>query len=382
MPGIRPLSPTAPSPPCSKRRTGVGTHSSSTNSRGLTAHAGRASSEFTEWDGNLAALGDGATHRRGLVSATGLQTWATCPYRYFLSSVLGIRERDDPEQVLSLDPAERGTLVHKILEQFVGAAITRPEGPPNPDHAWSDADHAAIDDLAESAFAEVEQRGAAGRPLQWRRTKSEIRADLHDFLRADDAYRATHRATPVAVEMRFGMDDAPPVRFDLPNSGRIGLRGVVDRVDRTDDGGLVVIDYKTGRDNYKGLGVDPVLAGTALQLPLYVQAAIDRYGDRRVTSVFWMISAREEFRQQGYDWNDQRHDRFLSVTDVIVEGIDAGVFPARPGEYNAFFGSHDNCGFCDFDRLCARDRDDHERAIADARELAILDLLRIRQADS
>ncbi len=64
-----------------------------------------------------------------------------------------------------------------------------------------------------------------------------------------------------------------------------------------------------------------------------------------------------------------------------MDGIESGAFPAQPGAYQAFFACHQNCGFCEFDRVCPRDRDDHQRAKADAPELSLLARLRLPESD-
>jgi hypothetical protein len=88
-----------------------------------------------------------------------------------------------------------------------------------------------------------------------------------------------------------------------------------------------------------------------------------------------MATQRGEFAVLGYEWTDENRQRFTTVLDAMVEGIEGGVFPALSGEYDSFWRSHANCGFCDFNRLCPRDRDDHQQAKAAAPELAVLDRL-------
>jgi len=56
--------------------------------------------------------------------------------------------------------------------------------------------------------------------------------------------------------------------------------------------------------------------------------------------------------------DQDRLERFLTVLTEITDGIEAGMFLARPGEYNSFFGTHDGCAYCDFDRVCPRARGD------------------------
>ena len=53
----------------------------------------------------------------------------------------------------------------------------------------------------------------------------------------------------------------------------------------------------------------------------------------------------------------------------IVDSIDEGWFPAVPGEPNPFFGSSDNCRYCDYDAVCPVDRDAQYEAKVDARRV-------------
>ena len=50
----------------------------------------------------------------------------------------------------------------------------------------------------------------------------------------------------------------------------------------------------------------------------------------------------------------------------IRAGVAAGSFPASPGGWNDFYAEFENCGRCDFTRICARSRgDDFDRKEAD-----------------
>ena len=51
-------------------------------------------------------------------SATAFETYAACPYRYFLSRKLRVEPTESPEEQQTLDPLVFGTLIHKILEIF------------------------------------------------------------------------------------------------------------------------------------------------------------------------------------------------------------------------------------------------------------------------
>src|SRR5205823_5678529 len=66
-------------------------------------------------------------------------------------------------------------------------------------------------------------------------------------------------------------------------------------------------------------------------------------------------------------------DRFESVVRTIVDGIEDGLFPARPGEDDWRPGTgptHSNCYFCEFDHLCATTRGEQWLNIRTRDELA------------
>lgn len=356
-------------------RADVATHPLATGDlgRGIACVRARSGPEFTEWDGNLAGQPVPSPTAGMVLSASRLETWAKCPLKYFFAHVLHVNERDDPDRIDDIRADHKGTMIHTILERFVAEAIARPGGPPAPDEPWTDADRARMAEIAQEVFAETEAKGVTGRPLAWHRTRLDVLADLDRFITEDDGYRAREGMTPAAVEMAFGLDGNEPLSIVLPDGRELRFRGKIDRVDRAPDGRVSVLDYKSSKhDSYQGIDTDPVLEGTTLQLGIYALAALQHGHGVRVLAQFWLATSRGEFAMPGYDWDEERSERFLSVVGTMVDGIDTGVFPANPGEYEAFWGKHKNCTWCEYDRVCPRDRDDHQDAMAGAPELELL----------
>ena len=342
--------------------------------RGFEAQAARRSEQFTEWDGNLGGQPLGSGEDRPM-SPTRLERWSACGFRYFLSHVLGLRDRDDPERVVDLSPLDRGSGVHLVLERFIGEAIDK--GPPTPDEPWSAADRARLREIADEVFADQESRGRTGRPILWKVAKAELFAVLDEFLRADDRYRAETGSTPIRVELPFGFDDSEPVRLTLPSGRTMSFHGFADRVNRASDDHLLVTDYKTGKgDQYVGLSdADPVREGTTLQLGLYAEAARQLLGADSTEAHYWMVDPRAGYKRHGYEWTADRRERFIAVLETIVAGIDAGVFLVDPGEWDIFRGTYRTCAFCEFDRLCVRDRGEQFDVKVEAPALRVRDAL-------
>jgi ATP-dependent helicase/nuclease subunit B len=284
--------------------------------------------------------------------------------------VLKVKVDEDPEAVLQLSARDLGSLVHAVLEQFVAAAIER--GAPPPGTPWSTADRTELLAVLDEAGKQAEAEGLTGKRLLWDRARRALERDTEGWLVADAHQRTAWASTPIAVEAPFGFGDQPPVSLQLP--GRtVTMRGVIDRVDRTAAGGLVVLDYKTGKsDSYKKLSSDdPLLGGSLLQLPLYALAADALFGggDAGLQAYYWFVSARGRFETKGYAVTPAVLETFRRTIGAILDGIDAGVFPPRPPAPKSF-RLYVECAFCDPDALGTTDafhrweRKKHDPALA------------------
>ena len=279
---------------------------------------------------------------QGLIPA--LETYAECPRRYFLGKILHVTGADRPEDIDQISPAERGTLVHAILEDYVTEVI---EG--------VDRSLPRLLEIAADHFGEVEGRGLTGRPLRWQYDQQVIERELAWFHRVD-------HLEPIATELAFGMAGETPVSIDLPSGRRLAFKGKADRVDVDPaNGDLVVTDYKTGGSYaFKDLAETWIARGTKLQLPTYGLAASLRYGapGQTVRTRYWFTSERGRFEEIGYHLDQEKLDRFTAALDVIVAGITGGRFPARPGPVRNWpdNGTFENCVYCDFHQVCPTDR--------------------------
>ena len=333
--------------------------------RGLTAAQQRSGGVFGPWTGGLTHPVPAAVTARftGAFSATSLQRYAECPFRYYLQYVLGVRPLEEPDEDKA-DAAERGSAVHGVLERLVRAAIQAGKASAEP---WSPAEHASAQQMLAEQADRMLAEGTAGRAVPWAVQVARWRRQLRQMLVADDAYRAGRGAVPRDVERAFGRADQPPLGVDLPG-GHVRLAGSIDRVDETSDGELVVIDYKTGKsvkyetfprcDGAADAGTDLTERGTKLQLPLYALAARQAYGSGTtpVSAYYWFVD--EKDARRGGPVGPPAVNRFHEVLSVLTEGIRDGAFPARPGVFDPFYRSFESCSWCPFDRVCSNARDD------------------------
>ena len=321
--------------------------------RALAMERARATNRLTEWDGYVGGIAGGSRRLGGslsqVMSPTRLEAWATCPYRHFLGNVLNLSAWETPEDVLTISPLERGSLVHAVLERFITEAMDA--GPPSPREGWTPTQRERLREIAQEEFLDVERRGVTGRRVLWEVAQEDILQDLERFLDDDERHRADEGMQPRHAEYAFGFD-GPPVAMALPSGGEVRFRGFIDRVDVAPDGlRAVVMDYKTGSSRqYAKMKDDPLMAGKRLQLPVYALAVRETLlPEAALRAEYWFTSANGGYTRVPVTF-DAIDAQFRNTVQAIAEGIRGGVFPANPGPSG--FGGPENCRYCDFQRIC------------------------------
>jgi ATP-dependent helicase/DNAse subunit B len=261
-----------------------------------------------------------------------------------------------------MDPLERGSLIHRILERFF--LRLKDDGRLPNLNSYSAADHQLLESIASECFSELERRGATGHPLVWENTSAAIRADLRTFLAKDEDWRRQQALQPVSFEQGFGMNGSgswPLLELEVAGI-RVSFRGSIDRIDLSASGQRgYLYDYKTGRSTSYLDTTDPVWAGKHVQLALYRQAMLAAIPElEQVGAAFWFITSKGEFKMVPIGEGGRAPDhRLLQVLEATATGILAGAFPQVPGGETARPGvvSWENCVYCDFDRICPAGRD-------------------------
>ncbi|GHA10238.1 ATP-dependent helicase [Arenicella chitinivorans] len=173
-----------------------------------------------------------------------------CPFRSYATHRLGLRS--DEEAEFGLDNLDRGSVVHYLMELFWAQLKTQKRltqlSPTERD--------TLIADIVARAIEAPELNLSWEKRTLLRHEVARLRTLLRDWLAQEEA--RPEPFTVVAVEQR-GRAEVAGIEFEY----------IVDRIDATDDGRTVIIDYKTGMVDRKGWQGDRLRSP---QMPLYALA--------------------------------------------------------------------------------------------------------------
>ncbi|MBY0525746.1 MAG: PD-(D/E)XK nuclease family protein [Gemmataceae bacterium] len=190
-------------------------------------------------------------------SASDLETYAACPFRYFGLQVLKLKERDPDRTRITY-----GSLVHNVLERFYIERRRRSAEPTQPLPALTGDEGEEFIALFEREWSALDDGTL---PPDLRTLFVHEHGVLRLFLDAVGRIEKEHGN----VLTEFAL---PPAQLGHDAAGRpVWISGRVDRIDthRTRSTEAVIIDYKTGRPVTGRDLMRKLRDGRMLQLPLY-----------------------------------------------------------------------------------------------------------------
>jgi RecB family exonuclease len=305
----------------------------------------RAAAEFTRFDGNLGNVDGLPDYAAGelVISPTALESFASCPRRFFMQRLLRVEPLQDPEEIVQISAADIGTLMHESMDALITEAEDR-RSLPSYGEPWSAGHHQRLREIAVAKAVEFTARGVTGHPRLWQAELAQILVDLDRMLLDDDAWRAERRAAVRGSEMPFGMKGYPAVAVPI-EGGEVRMRGSADKVDLAEDGTLLVTDIKSGKaDKFKVLDDDPVAAGTKLQLPVYAYAARDRFEADRVQAQYWFVRRADAGRRIPVVLDSDLEKQYAETLATLVTSISRGLFVSKPSEKPGW--GYVDCAYC------------------------------------
>ena len=236
--------------------------------------------------------------RSGTVwSASRLETYLSCPMRFWVNYGLKIEEQQIPQ--LGLQAWQIGSILHVILEKVYKVA----DDPTNPNSVID-----VLESVSEAVFAAALQEYHFEEDILWEHQKREWIKNLTAAI----INLAGEGWEPISQEQKFGLDGKESLKIPLLNENELQLHGVIDRIDRNREGQIRVIDYKTGGSH---LGKEDLINGTRLQLPLYALAAQNAlHLGQPVEGFYWALMAE---KQSSLQLSKFEYEDFVGVEGAI-----------------------------------------------------------------
>lgn len=299
------------------------------------------------------------------VSPSALQTYTTCPFRYFARHVLWLEPLLLPQTVNQVGPLELGTLAHQIMRSCWQKL--REQGYFGTPPAQVDP-FAILEEVAHESFARFAQAHPVGYSLVWELHQERLLEFLRAVLREDLAELSSEGWEPILFEAP--MDGV----LEIIGPGGIEPFPVSGRLDRVDWSrsrrAYRIIDYKFKSSRRPDPGMDLNLAlsairGQRLQPPLYLLMA-DRTLPGQLASVVgdadgctaadcegvWFYYLAPNWERPltraafpGDAWKGQLREPLLRVMQHTLDGIREGLF---------FIYPTGSCERCEFRLICRR----------------------------
>lgn len=204
-------------------------------------------------------------------SVSALETYAKCPFMFFLRYGLGVEEK----RPLDLDEATIGNIIHKCLEQYFSTRATD------------------VDAFVDSFFKQISTNEKYSIFFAYKKyasilnsIKRECKQTIRDIICEQD----NSNFKIGQVESYVGGKN---VLFEF-GGRKIAFGGIVDRIDRYNNK-VIVVDYKTGKAEHE---IEDIIFGNKIQIFVYLKTLEETRGVEAVGALYYPISAKRKKKNQ------------------------------------------------------------------------------------
>ena len=311
----------------------------------------RASDEFTEYDGDLSSCAIAPVD--GPIAPTRIEAWPACPHAYFVRYLLGVRPVDEPEDIVSVTALDKGSALHEAVHRLHQAVLDGDASRPGP-AGWAD-EHVEL--LARFGADGRRRAGVGGTDraagvLGGRPARPAPRAGPLDRGRSGEL-AGPHRAA-VGGDVRPGRRRSPS---PCPAGGRSPsrARSTASTSCPTARSSSPITRPAAPTTTPRSTDDDPTLGGTRFQLPIYAAAArvLLHRPDATVLAEYAFFE-KAKFRRIPITLDERSWALVGEDLSRIIEGIEAGVFPAIPDPPG--YQHYVRCQYCQPDGLGTAER--------------------------
>ena len=273
-------------------------------------------------------------------SASSLNTYIHCPLRFYYKYVLGLEEKEK----LPEDPESReiGTFIHQLLDNVFAGFIGRK---PEIDRKFRRGFFKIFDERFKKTFS---RRMRSGSFL----LEEVMRFKLERFLDFEESSPERNVGEILYLERKFKEKlEFGGVSFDFTY--------VVDRVDRLQDGSVLILDYKTGSDTQKPQRIallenmEPERKSIkerlkSFQLPLYYYFEKKKYKEENLNAALYSL------RNPKLTYFPDKNSDTDKTIEICLKAVDFTLQEILDAEktFAADYENENNCRYCSFKCMC------------------------------
>lgn len=212
-----------------------------------------------------------------LTSISGLERFAACPFAHFAERGLRLR----PSRPAALDAATLGSFAHAAMRRLTERMMAE-------ERRWTPEKAEAAMDAVVDELAETLQAGGGYVAGRHRYAAARLKRELRWAARAVAVHYERSAFRPAGVEVGFGDAGPLPGWQEQVGDDLLIVRGRIDRIDEARLGGrrlVAVIDYKR---RGRRMRLADLIHGVALQLPVYLRAAVGGEAGAEPAAVLYM----------------------------------------------------------------------------------------------
>lgn len=222
-------------------------------------------------------------------SASRINTFARCPFEYFLKYGLGAYEREEWE----ITPANMGSYAHQVINCFCKAVEDGADTPKQKIEAWRSLSDLRRDEIIDGIIEDTCENILSSGVRDSERTAS-VFARMGKTV--SNAARLVQKSLSAGNFAESGMECA----FEIDITDNIAVQGMIDRIDtcETDNGRtyMRIVDYKTGRTEFD---VVNIVNGYDMQMVIYALAAsriMEKDGKKADVTGIYYTAVRDKYK--------------------------------------------------------------------------------------
>jgi len=281
---------------------------------------------------------------RNTLSASDLEQYLQCPYRYYCSRILNLEPEEEVEEVLTSQ--DFGTQVHRIMRAFWDPDRKEIEHLPGPFAGDLSSQDSRAEEMLRS-IAEAEFASVSPDDLEGQRSVRRFLRMIPDIVVAEQQ-RWEEGWRPKVFEHEF---------LYSPVADTVTFRCRVDRVDlHTDGEHLAVLDYKTGYSP----GDKELAQGARPQLFLYALAAATELNRKPLQLAYYNLKPSKTsplgtgnlYAKNALSASVERRLDLLPQYQALIRQVAQALGSGNAADFPATVGV--TCRFCSYTGVCRK----------------------------